>query len=412
LLFEPGTNWSYSNTGFFLLGMVIKKITGETYAEYIQKNILEPIHMNHTYVGIGRKVIPNLVTGYAYVPGNGNYKDAIHFPLSEAFSAGDMISNVNDLLKWDNALYTDKLVNPRLLQKAWTSYTLKNGKKTGYGFGWFVTHYKNVKLIWHGGALPGFLSDVIRIPKKHAYIALLSNTSNVNPVMPAMLIAFHTTGHRLTRPPAIKPDPTNFKDYAGVYELQAMSGRLVSNSSSKKMYFYITRKKDTLFVQTTGGSPAPLVPIAKDAFISSDNGADSLFYATYHFLRGDNGKVKAMKIKGALNMLMARTEPKTNLPLPKKKKAIHLPANVLQQYAGKYVYTGGAHFIINITVKSDKMYITSSLRQTPDELFPASKTKFFSKVVDAEIDFTKNKNGKVTGLIAHRTGKYQFKKVE
>jgi hypothetical protein len=166
-------------------------------------------------------------------------------------------------------------------------------------------------------------------------------------------------------------------------------------------------------VQTTGGSPAPLVPIAKDAFISSDNGADSPFYATYHFLRGDNGKVKAMKIKPALNILMTRIEPKTNLPLPKKKKAIQLPATILQQYAGKYRYTGGAHFIINITVKGDKMYLTSTVRNNPDELFPESKTTFFSKAVDAEITFTKNKDGKVTGLIAHRgVGKFKFEKVK
>ncbi len=111
-------------------------------------------------------------------------------------------------------------------------------------------------------------------------------------------------------------------------------------------------------------------------------------------------------------MLMPRIEPKTNLPLPKKKKAIHLPATILQQYAGKYRYTGGAHFIINITVKDGKMYLTSTVRQTPDELFPASKTKFFSKAVDAQIDFIKNKNGKVTGLIAHRAGTYEFKKVK
>jgi CubicO group peptidase (beta-lactamase class C family) len=281
LLFKPGTNWSYSNTGFFLLGMVIEKITGMTYADYIQKNILDPLHMNHTYVGIGNKIIPNLVTGYAYVPGNGKYKDAIDIPFSEVFSAGDMISNVNDLLKWDNALYTDKLVNPRLLQKAWTSYTLKNGQKTGYGYGWLVTHYKNVGLIWHDGAVPGFLSAVIRLPRKHAYIALLSNTYKVNPQIPAMLIAFHTAGQPLTRPPAIKPNPALFKDYTGVYELQAMSGRLVSNSSSKKMHYYITRKEDTLFVQTTGGSPAPLVPIAKDEFISSGNSGDSLFMSLF-----------------------------------------------------------------------------------------------------------------------------------
>jgi CubicO group peptidase (beta-lactamase class C family) len=234
LLFEPGTNWSYSNTGFILLGMVIEKITGETYADYIQKNILDPLPMNHTYLSTGNKVIPNLVTGYAYVPGKGKYKDAIDFSLSEAFSAGDMISNVNDLLKWDNGLYTDKLVNPRLLQKAWTSYTLKNGQKTGYGYGWVVTHYENVQLIWHDGAVPGFLSAVIRLPGKHAYIALLSNNTNVNPQIPAMLIAFHTAGQPLTRPPAIKPDPANFKDYAGVYDLQAVIGRLVSNSSSKR----------------------------------------------------------------------------------------------------------------------------------------------------------------------------------
>lgn len=407
LLFEPGTDWSYSNTGFFLLGMIIEKVTGTTYEGYVQKHILDPLHMDHTYFG-SNKVIPRLVEGYAPDGGNG-FTHSVSMSWSWPYAAGEMISNVNDLLKWDNALYMNKIVSDKLLEKAWTSYTLKDGTKTGYGYGWVITDYRGVHFIWHDGGISGFLSILIRIPEQHLYVALLSNTVKVSPGMPALQIAFHVAGHPLKRPPSIKPNTELLKDYTGVYKVHAMGGRVTGNYGQEKIYSNITQKEDTLFIQRTGGSKSPLVPIAKDIFISSVNGNDSLFYTTYHFIRKNNRTVTAIWIKPFLNIGMTRIRPKTNLPLPETKKPIQLSSEVLQQYAGKYNYK--SVFSITVTVKGDKIYAKGD-GQEATQILAENKTKFYFKVVDAQIEFKKDDNGKVTGLTLYQAGKYEFEKVE
>jgi CubicO group peptidase (beta-lactamase class C family) len=405
LLFEPGTDWSYSNSGYFLLGMIIEKVAGVSYESYVQKNILDPLHMDSTYFGSSKKVIPGLVTGYEPAS-KGQYRDASYISWSWPYAAGEMISTVNDLLKWDNALYTHKLADRDLLQKAWTSYTLKDGAKTHYGYGWMLGNYQGVKMIFHSGGIPGFLSVVIRLPEQHMFLALLSNNTKMSPVPLAMLVAFHAAGHPLTRPPAIKSDPGTLAEYIGVYQVHSISGRVASNFRSAKIYNYITLKRDTLFMQPVGGSPTALIPIAKDVFIPSGK---ERMYQTYDFLRDKQGKVDAIKIYAPLDAGIVRTEPKTNLPLPEEKHAIALSADVLKQYAGKYNYK--SVFNITITVKGDKIYATGD-GQAPNEIFPESKTKFYAKSVDAQIEFKKDGSGKVEGFTLYQAGKHEFKKVE
>jgi hypothetical protein len=267
--------------------------------------------MDHSYFGTHDKIIPGIATGYDPA-GNGKYKDADYISWSWPFSAGEIISNVEDLLKWDNALYTDKIVSRSLLQKAWANHTLQDGTKTQYGFGWFRDDDNGVKMIWHAGGIPGFVSMNIRIPEQHLYVTLLSNNANSNAMAIALVIALNAAGHPAVRPAEIKPDPNLLKDYVGEYEIHALWGSLVSDLGPKKMYSYITQNKDTLFIQTTGSSKAALIPIAKDVFISSGTVINSLFYTTYHFVRDARGKVNAIKVKEPFDMFMERTQVKIN----------------------------------------------------------------------------------------------------
>jgi hypothetical protein len=90
-----------------------------------------------------------------------------YYSWSWAYSSEGIVSCVDDLLKWDEALYTDKIVRQEWLQKAWTPDILNDGRSTHYGFGWTVNEVQNTKLIEHGGAIDGFLCEAIRIPAKH-----------------------------------------------------------------------------------------------------------------------------------------------------------------------------------------------------------------------------------------------------
>jgi hypothetical protein len=269
-------------------------------------------------------------------------------------------------------------------------------------------NYDGVRIIFHNGGIPGFLSSVIRIPDQHVFVTLLSNNQKVATMIPAMLIALHAAGHPLKRPPAVKSNPELLKGYTGAYQIRSIGGRVASNFRSGKIYHYITVRKDRLFIQPSGGSSAPLAEIAKDVFIPAVPQAGFL-YQTYHFIRDDQGKVRAINVEAPLNAGIVRTEPKTNIPLPGKKETIYLKPAVLQQYAGKYNYK--SVFNITITAKGDRIYATGD-GQKPNEIFPESKTRFYFKSIDAQIEFKKDGNGRVTGLTLYQAGKHEFKKVE
>lgn len=311
LLFEPGTDWSYSNSGYFLLARIIEKVSGVSYEDYVQKNIFEPLHMDHTSFGTHDKVIPGMVTGYD--PGkDGNYKDAEYLSWSWVYSAGAIISNTADLLKWDNALYAGKIVDPVLLQKAWQNHRLKDSEKSQYGYGWFINNTDGVPIVWHGGIIPGFLSATFHLPDQHLYIALLTNNTRIDPIALGMIISLQAAGHPATPPKILTPDPQWLNDYTGIYKLHAQFITLVSNSSFGEIVNNITREGDTLFSQVSGGNKVALLPISKDVFISSGTGIHSLFYTTYHFVRDTKGKMNAIKINEPFSIFMDRTQIKIN----------------------------------------------------------------------------------------------------
>lgn len=309
LLFEPGTDWSYSNSGYFLLGKIIEKVSGIPYEDYVQKNIFNPLHMNHTYFGTHNKIIHGLATGYDPA-GNGQYKDAAYLNWSWIYTAGELISNTADLLKWDNALYKGKIVDPALLQKAWQNHELKNGAKSQYGYGWFINNTNGVSIAWHGGIIPGFLSATFHLPDQHLYIALLTNNGKIDPMAIGMIIALQAAGHPAVRPEIIKTDPRSLSDYTGIYKLHAQFITLVANSNTAEIDNDITQEGNTLFSQISGGSKVALLPIAKDIFISSGTGINALSYTTYHFVRDAHGKVNAIKADEPFNMFMERTQVK------------------------------------------------------------------------------------------------------
>lgn len=251
LLFTPGTDWSYSNSGFNLAGMIIEKVSGMTYGEYLQKHIFDPLRMESTSLGAKDKIIPRFVNGYQ--AGATTYMPASEFSWTWPYAAGQIISNVDDLLKWDEALYTNTILDSALIHRAFTNYVLTTGEYANYGYGWAVDSYAGLTIIRHGGAISGFLSDAVRIPEKHLYIALLSNNTKQSPgevtdAILNVLLQLNITGE------AVSTDAAQLKKYTGVYEVHRSSGRLVSNYSDTPVYRYITVEGDALYMQRTGGA--------------------------------------------------------------------------------------------------------------------------------------------------------------
>ena len=402
LLFEPGTDWSYSNSGYVVAGLIVEKVSGISLNEYLQQNIFHPLRMFNTSIGSYDSIVLNSAFGYE-AAGYGKFKPASYLSWSWPYAAGAIVTNVDDLLKWDNALYTDKIIKSEWLEKAWKPFLLPNGQLTNYGFGWSVGNYHGLKFITHGGAINGFLSDGIRIPSQQIYVTILSNSTSKSPSDFSSNIALRVAGQFVTTPSFVRIDKKVLENYTGVYAVHR-SGKIIStNSTDEKMYRYLTIKDDTLFSQSKGESKNALVNITKDLFAFKSSNT----YCKFH--RNEKDKIVSLEIYSEpIQYGPSELEPKTDIPLPKEKLAVAIDVNKLGQLKGKYDFGGG--FIIQVSLEGNKIYIQAT-GQEKEEIFAENQTNFFLKTVDATIEFL-IVNGKVSGMFLNQGGKFEAKKIE
>ena len=184
--FNPGTNMKYSNSGFYLLGMLIEKVSGVSYQEYIGQRIFKPLQMTSTRRDSAEAIIPNRVNGYTFK--DGKLRNAEYTSDTWAYAEGGIITTALDLAKLDSALYTDQLLKRSSIEQMWTPSNLSNGMKgvigdngagkpNYYGLGWYISDYHNHKLILHGGQKPGFTSNYFRFINDNLTVIVLSNLS-------------------------------------------------------------------------------------------------------------------------------------------------------------------------------------------------------------------------------------------
>ena len=171
--FTPGTRWEYSNSGYVLLGKIIEVTSGESYEDFIRQNIFEPLGMSNSGYDHSRTIIQDRAAGY--VRENNILLNAIHIEMDAAYAAGGLYSTVEDLLLWDQSLYTTRLVSQPSLDAIFTAHTTTPFEGTAYGYGWYIQRAFNRTLVGHAGGLPGFSTDIDRFPEEGVFIVLLSN---------------------------------------------------------------------------------------------------------------------------------------------------------------------------------------------------------------------------------------------
>ncbi|MEH7052438.1 serine hydrolase domain-containing protein [Bacillus pseudomycoides] len=157
--FAPGKGWSYSNTGYVLLGILIEKVTGNSYAEEIENRIIEPLELSNTFLPGNSSVIPgtNHARGYVQPDGAIELKDVTYYNPSIGSSAGDMISTADDLNKFFSSLLSGKLLKEQQLKQMLTTVPTGSAEISGYGLGIYETKLPNGVSIWgHSGGIPGF----------------------------------------------------------------------------------------------------------------------------------------------------------------------------------------------------------------------------------------------------------------
>ena len=224
LEFDPGTKFSYSNSGYYLLGYIIQKVSGLSYQSYIQDNLLKPLGLTHTYFDSSGIIIPNRVNGYR--KDEGVFKNADYWSPTIEYAAGGLISNVDDLFKWHKGLYSYQILKKETLQKAFVPYQLKDGTLTGYGYGWFLKTSNGIKSIEHEGGIPGFKSNVIFFPDDDIFIAALYNCGTVPVDDLSNTISSIAIGKPLQTD--IKIDTKILDEYVGVYKLTIDTSRTIT----------------------------------------------------------------------------------------------------------------------------------------------------------------------------------------
>jgi CubicO group peptidase (beta-lactamase class C family) len=183
-LFEPGEKYLYSNTGYVLLASIVEKVSGRNFIEFCNSEIFIKLKMNHTAIrSLAEKAaIKNFALGHVYVPERNAYIRADSFPssnytiwLGNRKGPGRVSSTVKDILKWDQALYTNELISQTTLADAFLPMILKNGAISNYGFGWELKPAENI--VWHNGDNPGYKTIIIRFLKTNKTLIILCNNA-------------------------------------------------------------------------------------------------------------------------------------------------------------------------------------------------------------------------------------------
>lgn len=261
--FQPGKDWRYSNSGYVLLGAVIEKASGQSYADFVEQHIFKPIGMTHSSFERTSKVISNRVAGYKKTPAG--YANADYISMSLPYSAGSLLSTVDDLAIWDAALYGNQLVSQESLRRAWTSFHVADGRATHYGYGWRVFDIDGLEMVSHGGGISGFSCMVARVPESRVFVAVLTNREGGDANL-TLKLATLASGREWHDPVSIILSTSTLDRLTGIYQL------------SNEQKISITRSGSTLLADLRPYGKIALTAVSPTQFIAD---ADPLVTFTF-----------------------------------------------------------------------------------------------------------------------------------
>ncbi|MBU5427598.1 serine hydrolase [Tissierella pigra] len=274
LIFKPGEKFSYNNTNYLILGMLVEQLSNMSYEDYLQENIFNPINMNNTGISYGKNNGLHDATAYS------GYLEVVPIDdevlLRGAYGAGNMYSTTEDLYRWSEALKTEKLVNKDTMNQIFKEHIDMEGVGS-YGYGWMIIDSEVGKIILHGGNTLGFTSSISRVVDLDLTIIVLSNvgyydtTTLVNTLTSIALGGVHELPEALTEI-EIK-DADLYDKYIGEYEL------------APEVICTITREGNRIFAQLTGQEKFEIFPCTEDDFFYK------IVDAKITFVKDDGGNV-------------------------------------------------------------------------------------------------------------------------
>ncbi|MFC0772644.1 serine hydrolase [Terrimonas alba] len=370
--FNPGERYQYNNSAYFLLGYIVSKVSGKPYEAYLKETFFDPLQMNNTGVHYAGIKLEQEAKGYSK---SGNkYDESLNWDMSWAGGAGAMYSTVDDLLKWNQALYNGKVLNEKSYQAAITPVVLKDGKEppNKYGYGLGLNKYRGLDIIGHGGGLHGFLTQLLYYPKEKMTVVMFTNTSDPEINFDPNKIAEAWLWNKMDTQSSYSSSsvaPTNLERFTGRYELTGMGVLTVTTAEGK------------LFAQLSGQPKFEIFPASEYEFFWK------VVEARLKFDKDEKGIInKATLFQNGQQMVLNK--------LPEEKIATIDPA-VLDNYTGKYRLN--SNIVITIFKENNKLYAHPT-GQSRLEMLPQSDTDFVILEINAKLSFVKGEDGKATKL--------------
>jgi CubicO group peptidase (beta-lactamase class C family) len=271
--FDPGTKFSYSNTGYVILGQIIEKASGQPWDQFLAEQIFAPAGMTQTRADSSSDIIPKRASGYKTA--NGKLRNADYINMQIPNVAGALVSTTEDLFHWDRALAAGKVLSEASRKKMWTP------DKNNYAYGWVVTEQGGKTVQAHNGGIDGFSTSLVRIPSDGTLIVVLSNFEDGKTGDVSRGLFTLAKGGTVEYPKArteIQLPSETLDEYLGTYQL------------SPTFALTITREGDQLITQATGQGKIPVFVEAKDILFPK------AMPATLQILR-ENGKVTGLILK-------------------------------------------------------------------------------------------------------------------
>lgn len=370
--FAPGAGFHYDNSGYFLLGEIVAKVSGKPFGDYLQEIFFGPLGMKDT--GIYQNASPPVAMPTGYAVADGKTTPAIDWDMSWAGGAGAIYSTIGDLFRWNEALFGGKILKPATFKAMTTPVKLPpNVDGMNYGYGLVISELSRLPLISHSGGLDGWSSDLLRLPEQNTTVVALANAlppvAGFEPSAVTRQIAGKFLVAEIKKLPPLKEDPAvdrkTYPDFAGRYDY-------------KTAVLTVSFDQDHLYAQLTGQEKYEIFPTTKDAFFWKITDAQVVF------LRNDKGEVIAARHTQAGNTFRADRLTDAEIKLSDAE---------LDAILGQYQYGPAAI----LTVTRDGPSVFAQLTGQPKiQIYPKSATEFEWRVVKASVTFKKDGDGKVT----------------
>lgn len=250
--FAPGEAYSYTNSGYVMLGAIIEQLSGQSYEDFVQERIFTPLGMSNTYHGDFKRIIPNRVIGYEMGPDG--YENSPYLSMTIPGAAGAIISNVDDLLTWNTALFAGEVVSLESLEEMTTPFELNNGELSNYGFGLAVQSLRGQPMISHTGGINGFITYSAYLPESEMYVAVLGNTGFQSRVYEGNTMLAMAIGdpYPALEMQSVSPDVLNA--YTGAYQ------------TVRGIHFDVSVIDEALSVKINGGPALNLMAVSDNVF--------------------------------------------------------------------------------------------------------------------------------------------------